>query len=383
MNLLSLLKNMIPYGHQLIDKKDIIEVVKVLKSDWLTQGPKVLEFEKKLAEYSGAKFAVAVSNGTAALHLAYLASGLKKRDEVITTPNTFVATANMLLAVGAKPIFCDIRLDTNNIDEAKIEKLITPKTKAIVPVHFSGQSCEMRAIHKIAQKYKLLVIEDACHALGAKYQGKKIGGCSHSDMAVFSFHPVKSITTGEGGAILTNDKKIYGQLTSLRNHGIHKDKQGKNVMTELGFNYRLTDIQAVLGISQLNKLNNFIKKRHEVVAWYKQELEDIREIVMPRELKNNYSAWHIYVIRAVNGKDRGKLSKYLLVNGVGVNFHYPAVYSHPYYRKIGYKKVKLRNMDEYHSSAITLPCHINLTRKNIEYIATTIKNYYRINCRTL
>lgn len=370
---------MIPYGHQFIDKKDVNEVVKVLKSAWLTQGPKVFEFEKALAGYAGAKYAVAVSNGTAALHLAYLAAGLKKGDEVITTPNTFAATSNMLLAVGARPVFCDIRLDTYNIDENKIEKLITSKTKAIVPVHFAGQPCAMGLIHKIAKKYKLSVIEDACQALGAEYQGKKIGSCGQAAMAVFSFHPVKSITTGEGGAILTNNKKICAKLISLRNHGIHKDEQGKNVMTELGFNYRLTDIQAALGLSQLKKLNNFIKKRREVITWYQQELKDIREIILPLEAENNYSAWHIYVIRAANKKDREKLSKYLLANGVGVNFHYPAVYSHPYYRQVGYKKVKLKNMAEYHSSCVTLPCYVNLTKQNIKQIAATIKSYYGIN----
>ena len=206
---------MIPYGKQFIDKKDINAVVKVLKSDWLTQGPKVLEFEKALAKYCGAKYAVACANGTSSLHLAYLAAGLKKGDEVITTPNTFVATTNMLLAVGAKPIFCDIRLDTYNIDEAKIARLITPTTKAIVPVHFSGQSCEMEKINKIAlsaqagKKYKLLIIEDDSHGLGGKYKNGKIGSCKYSDITVFSFHPVKPITTGEGGAILTNNKKFY------------------------------------------------------------------------------------------------------------------------------------------------------------------------------
>ena len=218
---------MIPYGHQSINKKDIEAVVKVLKSDWLTQGPNVLEFEKALAKYCGAKYAVAVNNGTAALHLAYLTAGLKKGDEVITSPNTFAATANMMMAVGAKPVFCDIHPDTYNIDESKIENLITKKTRAIVPIHFAGQPCKMDEINRIAKKHKLIIIEDACHALGAKYKGKKIGACDFSDMAVFSFHPVKSIATGEGGVILTNDKKYYEKLILLRNHGIYKDKRNK------------------------------------------------------------------------------------------------------------------------------------------------------------
>lgn len=367
---------MIPYGKQFIDKEDIDEVIKVLKSDWLTQGPKILEFEKILAKYCGAKYAVAVCNGTAALYLAYLAAGLKKGDEVITTPNTFVATTNMLLAVGAKPVFCDIRLDTCNVDESGIEKLITKKTKAIAPVHFAGHSCEMDKIKRIAKKYKLIVIEDACHALGGEYKNSKVGSCRYSDLAVFSFHPVKPITTGEGGAILTNNKKYYKKLVSLRSHGIYKDKKGKNVMTELGYNYRLTDIQAALGISQLKKIDQFIKKRRQVVKWYKQELKDVRDIILPIELSKNYSGWHVYVIRVVKARVRDALAAYLKKNGIGVNFHYPAIYSHPYYQQNGYKSFRLVNAEKYQNSCITLPLHTKLTKKDIKYICDLIKLFY-------
>ena len=363
---------MIPYGHQYIDKKDIEAVLDVFKSDWITQGPKIIEFEKALAKYCGAKFAVVCSSGTAALHLAYLAAGLKKGDEVITTPNTFAATANMLLAVGAKPIFCDIRLDTYNIDESRIEKLVTKRAKAIVPVHFAGHPCEMEKIWKIAKKHKLLVIEDACHALGARYRNSKIGSCSYSDMAVFSFHPVKSITTGEGGAILTNNEKYYKKLISLRSHGIHKDEKGKNVMTELGYNYRMTDIQAALGISQLKKLDGFIKKRHSVVNNYKKELKDAKDIILPQELKNAYSSWHIYVIRVKDAKRRDGLMEFLKNSGIGVNFHYPAVYSHPYYQRIGYKNLKLSNTQIYQNSCITFPCFPALSRADVELISDLI-----------
>ncbi len=366
---------MISYGHQFIDKKDIDEVVKVLKSNWLTQGPKVLEFEKALAKYCGAKYAVAVSNGTAALHLAYLAAGLRKGDEVITTPNTFAATSNMLMVFGVKPVFCDIRLDTNNIDETKIEKLVTGKTKAVITVHFSGQPCEMDKIIKIAKKNKLKVIEDACHALGARYNNRKLGSLG-VDMTVFSFHPVKSITTGEGGAIITNHKNYYDKLRLLRSHGIYKDKTGKNVMIEMGFNYRLTDIQAALGLSQLKKADQFIKQRHIIVSWYERELREVKEIILPQELKNNYSAWHIYVIRTVDPKDRDKLSAYLKSQGVGVNFHYPAVYSHPYYRANGYRDVKLADEEIYHSSCITLPCYVGLKSSEVKFICDKIKSYY-------
>jgi UDP-4-amino-4,6-dideoxy-N-acetyl-beta-L-altrosamine transaminase len=370
---------MIPYGHQSVDKKDIAGVVKTLKSDYLTQGPRILEFEKALANYCGAKYAVVCSSGTAALHLAYLAAGLGRGDEIITTPNTFVATTNMMLAVGAKPVFCDIRLDTYNINEKKIERLITKKTRAIVPVHFAGQSCEMSTIYKIAQKYKLLVIEDACHALGAKYQHSTIGDCRYSDLAVFSFHPVKSITTGEGGAILTNNKEYYEKLKLLRSHGVYKDKNGKNVMIELGFNYRATEMQTALGASQLKKLDNFIAKRQKVVGWHNKALNEIKEIILPQSVDHCFNSWHLYVVRTKNPKHRDQLSAYLKQKGIGVNFHYPAIYSHPFYRKNGYKKVKLKNMDEYHNSTITLPCYVNLTKKDIRQIAVAIKNYYRIN----
>ena len=367
---------MIPYGRQKIDKKDIASVKQVLESDFLTQGPKIAEFEHSLAEYCNSKYAVAVCNGTAALHLAYLASGIKNGDEAITTPNTFAATSNMLIAIGAKPVFCDIKLDTYNIDEDQIEKLITKKTKAIIPVHFAGHPCEMNKILKIARKYKLTVIEDACHALGASYKNKKIG--SIGDMTIFSFHPVKSITTGEGGAILTSNKDMYEKLISLRSHGIKKNKDGKNIMTELGYNYRLTDIQAGLGLSQLNKLDDFIKTRSKIVSWYEKELANVEEISLPQYHPHCLSAWHLYVIRTNNPAQRDKLASHLKNSGIGVNYHYPAVYSHPYYQKNGFKNVHLNNEDLYDSTCVTLPMHTHLQQKDIKYIANQIKNFYGI-----
>lgn len=364
----------IPYGHQLIDKNDVKAVTESLQSGWLTQGPKVIAFEQALAKYCGAKYAVAVTNGSAALHLAYLAAGLGHGNEVITTPNTFVATTNMLLVVGARPVFCDIRLDTYNIDESKIEKLITSKTKAIVPVHFAGQPCQMDKITKLAKKYKLLIIEDAAHALGAKYKNKKIGNISN--MTVFSFHPVKSITTGEGGAILTSNKDYYQKLMHLRSHGIAKDKNGFNVMTKLGYNYRMTDIQAALGLSQLKKLDYFIKQRHKIVKWYKKELADIPGILLPQEINGLYSARHLYVIRTKNPENRLPLISYLREHGIGANFHYPAVYSHPYYQKNGYTKTTMENMDEYHKTAITIPLFPSLSRADVKYVSALIKNFF-------
>lgn len=348
-----------------------------MKSDWLTQGPKVSEFEKALAKYCGAKYAVACSSGTAALHLAYLAADLKSGDEVIISPNTFVATANMLLVVGAKPVFCDIRLDTYNFDETKIEALINSKTRAIVPVHFAGQPCDMGAIIKIAKKHNLLVIEDAAHALGAQCGKEKVGSLG-SDMTIFSFHPVKNITTGEGGAVLTDNEKFYKKMLSLRSHGIHKDEEGKNVMTELGYNYRLTDIQAALGASQLEKLDEFIAARRRVVGWYRRELGDLADIILPQEASGNRSGWHLFVIRVKDAKKRDALAVYLKKNGIGVNFHYPAVYSHPYYRKNGYGRLKLANAEKYQRTCLTLPCFPALKQTEVGYVAGKIRTFFQV-----
>jgi len=365
----------IPYGRQSIKKEDIHAVIKVLHSGWLTQGTKIIEFEKNLARYCRVRYGVAVSHGTSALHLAYLAAGIGKGDEVITTPNTFAATANMIIAVGAQPVFCDIRLDTYNIDEKKIESLITKRTKMIVSVDFAGHPVEYKEFKRIAKKHKLTFISDSCQSLGARYHTKRIG--SLAEMSVFSFHPVKSITTGEGGAIVTNDRVLYKKLVSLRTHGIHKDKKGKNVMTELGYNYRLSNIHAALGVSQLKQLNSFIKKRHNVVKWYIKELRGMNDIVLPQEKNNVYSAWHIYVIRTRDVTSRNLLMKYLKDKGIGVNFHFPAVYSHPYYRKHGYKKVSLPNMEVYHQTCITLPLYPDLKKDEVRYITQTIKKFFK------
>lgn len=365
---------MIPYGRQNINKNDIDSVIQTLKSDFITQGPKTLEFEDKLANYCAIKYAAAVSSGTSALHLAYLAAGIREGDEVITTPNTFVATTNMLLAVGARPVFCDIRLDTYNIDEEKIEQLITPKTKAIVAVHFAGHPIHMDAISKIAKKYNLILIEDACHALGARYKEKNIG--SIGDLTVFSFHPVKSITTGEGGAITTNNKKYYEKIIHLRSHGIKKDEEGTNIMTELGYNYRINDLGSTLGLSQLKRVDKFIKERQKVAKQYKKILEEIPEIILPVELPNNYSSWHIYVIRTKDANDRNPLRDYLKNKNIGVNFHYPAVYKHPYYRSHGYEDTALPEAETYQDSCITLPCFPGLKKEDIEYICAAIKEFY-------
>lgn len=367
---------MIPYGLHSIDSTDKQEVMKVLGSDFLTCGPKTEEFELMVARLVGAKYGVACSNGTSALHLAYLAAGLKKGDEVITTPNTFAATTNMLLVVGATPVFADIRPDTNNINEGKLEQLINPKTRAIVPVHFAGHPCAMDTIWRIAKKHKLIVIEDGAHALGAKYHDKYIGG-GRSEMTTFSFHPVKPITTGEGGMIVTNSKKLYEKMKLLRSHGIYKDADGFNVMVELGYNYRLTDIQSALGISQLRKLDNYITIRHQVAGWYKEKLEKNTEIILPQELENCYSGWHLYVIQTKQSKNRLPLYKHLLKKGIGVNFHYPPIYWHPYYKGKGYNGVACPMAENYGRTAITLPLHVRLKKKDVAFIAASIDEYFK------
>ena len=293
---------------------------------------------------------------------------------MITTPNTFVATTNMLLAIGARPVFADIRLDTYNLDETKIEKLITTRTRAMVPVHFAGQPCALKEITKIAKKHKLLVIEDACHALGASYRKRPIGGIS--DMTVFSFHPIKSITTGEGGAILTNKENFYKRLVSLRSHGVEKDNHGFNVMFKLGFNYRMTDIQAALGTSQLSKLDRFVKSRKRIAKQYHQNLKNLKEVVLPIEDRQSLSSWHIYVIRTKSAADRKPLAEHLKSLGINTNFHYPAVYTHPFYQKKGYVGTNLTNTDNHHKTCLTLPCYYNLSSKNVDFICRSIKNFF-------
>jgi len=365
----------ISYGKHNINNADIEAVGTALKSDFLTQGEKVIEFEKALALYLNVKHVVSVNNGTKALHLSYIATGLKKGDEVITTPNTFVATSNMILAIGAKPVFCDIRMDTYNIDEKKIAGLITNKTKAIVPVHFGGHPCEMNYIIRLARKYNLKVIEDAAHALGATYQGKKIGSLQ-SDATCFSFHAIKPITTGEGGAIATNDQKFYKKLLLLRSHGIIKNAEGINVMEEFGYNYRLTDIQCALGISQLKRLDGFLYKRREIVDLYRKGLARVKEIILPTELKNNISGWHIFVILTKNENIKRKLASFLLANNIGINYHYPPVFSHPYYQRQGYKNVHAPNTIDYFSRCLTLPIHTKITRKETTHIINTIKSFF-------
>jgi len=368
----------IPYGKQFIDKNDIKEVIKVLKSDWLTQGPMVQRFEESLAKYCNAKYALVVSSGTAALHLACIAAGLEKGDEAITSPITFLATSNAVLYTGARPVFADIDYDTVNIDPEEINKKITNRTKAILPVHFAGHPCELEKIQKIAQKYKLMIIEDAAHALGAKYKDTKIGSCKYSDMTISSFHPVKAITTGEGGAILTNKKELYEKLLILRNHGIVKknfvnnsDGEWYHEMQFLGYNYRMTDIQAALGLSQLKKIDRFIQKRRKIADFYNKAFEDSSYFDIPTEEDYAYSAYHLYCIRLKNKKR--EIFSLLRKSGLGVQVHYMPVYLQPFYQGLGYSKGECPIAEEFYRAALSIPIYPGLKYDEIKRIPGIIK----------
>jgi len=370
----------IPYGQQWVDDDDIQAVVEVLKSDYLTTGPVVKEFEKEFARYVGAEYAVAVANGTAALHAAIFAAGIKKGDEVITSPITFAASANCILYQGGTPVFADIDEKTYNIDPVEIEKKITDKTKAIIPVHYTGQPCNMDEIQEIAQKSNLIVIEDAAHALGATYKGKKIGGLS--EMTIFSFHPVKHITTGEGGMITTNSEELYQRLVQFRNHGITKNPEdylsfensGEPWYHEqqyLGYNYRLTDIQCALGLSQLKKSELFLKRRREIAQKYNQAFKEMEGIIIPYQEKERSSSWHIYVIQLELEKlkiGRKEIFSELREHNLGVNVHYLPVYYHPYYQQLGYQKGICPVAEEFYKKIITLPLYPKMSNGEVEMV---------------
>lgn len=373
----------ISYGKQYIDEDDINAVVNVLQSDYLTTGPVVTEFEKIVADYVGAKYAVAVSSGTAALHTACFAAGIQPGDEIITTPITFAASANCALYFGATPVFADIKRDTYNIDPKEIQKKITKHTKAIIPVHYTGQPCEMEEIQSIAKRYGLILIEDAAHALGAEYHGKKIG--SISDMTIFSFHPVKHITTGEGGMITTNNETLYERLKLFRSHGIirgEKCKVGNEKegdwyyqQIDLGYNYRITDIQSALGISQMKKLDMFIERRKYLAERYNKAFSDRKEIICPfQQIKCN-SSWHLYVIQ-VDAEKRLDLYDTLQKAGIHVNVHYIPVYQHPYYQNHGYNKIHCANAELFYKRIISLPLYYSLTDDEQDYVIHTIKESF-------
>lgn len=372
------MKQIIPYGHQWIDQSDVAAVARVLKSDWITQGPAVEQFEQAIARYCKARYAVAFSSGTAALHAAYVAAGIGPGDEVITTPMTFAATANAVVFCGAKPVFADIQEDTLNIAPEEIERHITRKTKALAPVDFAGHPCDLAAIMKIARKHKLLVIEDAAHALGSEYQGRKVGGIS--DMTMFSFHPVKAITTGEGGVIATNRKDFYEKLKTFRNHGIIKRPEKGAWYYEIenpGNNYRITDLQCALGLSQMKKLGQFIRQRREIVRHYNRAFGTMKEVVVPTEKAYARSAYHIYAIRLrleYLKAGRREIFDALRNEGLGVQVHYIPVHFHPFYRrKFGYQKGDFPVAERYYECAITLPLFPKMTSQEINTVIKAVR----------
>ncbi|NLJ89041.1 MAG: UDP-4-amino-4,6-dideoxy-N-acetyl-beta-L-altrosamine transaminase [Epulopiscium sp.] len=375
-------EDFLPYGRQWLDDDDIDAVIEVLKSDYLTTGPAIDKFEEKLKEITGAKYAVALSNGTAALHGACFAAGIGKGDEVITSPMTFAATSNAVLYCGGKPVFADICPDTYNINPEDIKRKITDKTKAIIPVHYTGQPCDMDEIIKIAEEYNLFVIEDGAHALGASYKGRKIG--TIGDMTTFSFHPVKPITTGEGGAVTTNNEDFYEKLMLFRSHGITRDKN--KLLNDdaawyyeqhvLGYNYRMTDIQAALGYSQLDKLDFFIEKRRKYAKMYDDAFRGFEGVVIPKQLDNSLSGWHIYVIQIDTDKirpDKRVIFDELRIRNIGVNVHYIPVYYHPYYQKLGYKKGLCPQAERLYDRMLTLPLFPKMTKEDIMYVIRSVK----------
>jgi UDP-4-amino-4,6-dideoxy-N-acetyl-beta-L-altrosamine transaminase len=381
---------MVPYGRQDISEADIQSVVNVLRSDFLTQGPAVPAFEKAVADYCGAAYGVAVNSATSALHIACLAAGLGSGDWLWTSPNTFVASANCGLYCGAKIDFIDIdpltyNLDTNILEEKLRDAEQKGKLpKIVVPVHFAGQSCDMVKIYDFAKRYGFSVIEDASHAIGGRYHEHIIGNCAFSDMTVFSFHPVKIITTGEGGVVLTNREDLYEKLIRLRSHGITRNPQlmeGEShgpwyyQQIDLGFNYRMTDIQAALGSSQMRRLDDFVKSRHMLAERYNDGLDNL-PVVLPWQHPDTYSAFHLYVIRLkLEGINKAHLQVFegLRDKGIGVNLHYIPVHTQPYYQRLGFKWGDFPEAEKYCREAISIPMYHGLTRENQDYVVDSVK----------
>jgi len=375
-----------PYSRQYLDKQDIDNVIKTLKSDVIARGKKIEEFEKKICKFVGVKYAVAVNSATSGLHIACLALGIKKNDLIWTVPNTFVASANAGLYCGANIDFVDIEWKTGNIDITKLEKKLKyakKKPTAIIPVHFSGQPTDQEKIYKLSKQYNFKIIEDASHSLGAKRNNVKVGNCKWSNITVFSFHPVKIITTGEGGMVTTNDKKLFEKLKIFRNHGITKNlKIMKNKNNSkwyyeqlyLGYNYWISDINASLGISQLKKINKFIKKRNEIAKIYNYNLKNT-PIYLPKIKKGNLSSFHLYVIKLKNFniKYYNRIFKNLIKNNIDINLHYLPVHLHPYFKSKGFKKGNFPISENHAKSAISLPIYYDLKKSDQMKIIKNIK----------
>ena len=378
---------MIYYGKQSISQNDIKFVEEVLHSDFLTQGPAVGRFEHCVAEYCGAKYAVAVSNGTAALHVACLAAGLKEGDMLWTSPNTFVASANCARYCGADVDFVDIDAHTYNMSVDALEEKLREskvKPKMVVPVHFAGQSCDMKRIHELALKYGFIVLEDACHAMGADYLDKKVGCCEYSDMAVFSFHPVKIVTTGEGGMVLTNNEELYRRLLLFRSHGITREE---GMMTRnsdgpwyyqqvaLGFNYRMTDMQAALGYSQMRRLDEFVARRRELAERYDRLLKGL-PLRTPFVMEVVNPSWHLYVVRIDFDKvkkTKKQIFEEMRKKGITLNLHYIPVHTQPYYENFGHRPEECPVSLDYYCEAMTLPLYYSLTNEQQDDVVKALE----------
>ena len=382
---------MIYYGKQSIDEADIQAVEEVLRSDFLTQGPTIEKFERSVAAYCGVKYTVAVTNATSALHIACLAAGLGKGDILWTSPITFVASANCGLYCGASVDFVDIDEKTYNMSvNALEEKLRQAKKenrlpKIVVPVHLAGQSCDMRRIRELSETYGFTVLEDASHGVGADYLKTKVGSCTFSDMAVFSFHPVKIITTGEGGMVLTNDKTLYERLILYRNHGITRDPAKMTYEADgpwyyqqiaLGFNYRMTDMQAALGYSQMTRLDAFVARRRELAARYDELLKDM-PLTTPYVLEGANPSWHLYIVRVDFSrltKTKKQVFEEMKVQGVALNLHYIPVHTQPYYQALGYRSEDFPNAMTYYAEAFTLPLYYRLTEQQQAEVVNALEN---------
>ena len=383
---------MIPYGKQDIEQTDIDSVVDVLKSEFLTQGPQVPLFEKTVSNYCGSKFGVAVNSATSALHIACLALGLGKNDWLWTSPNTFVASANCGLYCGANVDFVDIdpmtynmSVDALTIKLQKAEKL-GKLPKIVVPVHFAGQPCNMPAIYSLSKRYDFKIIEDASHAIGASYNKTKVGSCAHSDITVFSFHPVKIITTAEGGMTLTNDEEIYSRISRFRTHGITNDKtkmeeRPKNEIwnyqqIDLGFNYRMNDIQAALGLNQMKRVDKFVNSRTKIAKYYNDELKEL-PLTTPWQAPYSDSSYHLYPILINStkcGKSQRQVYDELRKNDIAVNLHYTPVHRHPYYANLGFKKNDFPVAEKFHQEVISIPIYPSLQDKHKDHVVKTLRN---------
>jgi UDP-4-amino-4,6-dideoxy-N-acetyl-beta-L-altrosamine transaminase len=384
------MSNFIPYGRQDINQADIDAVISALKSDYLTQGPAIERFEQSVADYCGAKYAVAVASATAGLHIACLSAGLAHGDRLWTVPNTFVASANCGLYCGATVDFVDIDPKTYNLSIVALKSKLVQAAergelpKVVIPVHFAGQSCDMGEIAKLSTQYGFQVIEDAAHGIGGRYKDRPIGCCDFSDLTVFSFHPVKIITTAEGGIVLTNQEDLYEQLIRLRSHGITRDPrflQGESdgpwyyQQLKLGYHYRITDLQAALGTSQMHRLDMFVKRRHELVNRYTDGLQNL-PLITPYQDPQTYSSWHLYVIRLQ--LDQIDLSRRYVFDalrqaGIGVNVHYIPVHTQPYYQGLGFKWGQFPDAEHYYREAISLPLYSGLTNEQQDLVMNKLR----------